>query len=379
MQPRPTQRTEPHGEGPSNRRGRLPSQQGSQGTSTAEKWDDDHLDLVLDLWEETYFEHNRAPMSPKHWQDILSKLEAGFPGHVSRTWKACRDKIAKMKTIYRSQKTLASQSSAPTSVWKYYERFDYILSGTATASGIPGAMDQGIPKAHVEVVDLEDVPISPRRQACLQPGVQGEPNKQFRKAQKRKREDTESVAASIREVATVMQTSEKSKMEMTERISLRILEAEEKSRKTAMEGQFALAALFLKAIKEQRRRRGFSHSTDSGDISSGVPDMPTPPMSSSGNLHGSRADSPEPEILSHTPGSASRTPTRRASSLHAAFCSGGADPPTFPASTGSAEKTTPDVPLPTPQSGTFPPVLHPDTAPDHATSTPPPLIEGTCW
>jgi hypothetical protein len=171
MQPRPTQRTEPHGEGPSNRRGRLPSQQGSQGTSTVEKWDDGHLDLVLDLWEETYFEHNRAPMSPKHWQDILSKLEAGFPGHVSRTWKAFRDKIAKMKTIYRSQKTLASQSSAPTSVWKYYERFDYILSGTATASGIPRAMDQGIPKAHVEVVDLEDVPISPRRQACLQPGV----------------------------------------------------------------------------------------------------------------------------------------------------------------------------------------------------------------
>jgi hypothetical protein len=122
------------------------------------------------LWEETYFELNRSPFSLKHWEDILLKLEAGFPRQVNRSWKACRDKIAKMKTIYRSLKTLASQSGSPPSDWKYYGRFDFILSGTAKATGIPGGMDQGIPRAHVEVVDLDEVPLSPRRAACLQPG-----------------------------------------------------------------------------------------------------------------------------------------------------------------------------------------------------------------
>jgi hypothetical protein len=222
-----------------------PIPSGSQATSTVEKWDDAHLKLLLGLWEEMCFEYNRSPMSPKNWEDILSKLAGGFLGQVHRSWKAYRDKIAKMKTIYRHQKTLASQSSAPPSEWKYFERFDYILSGTAKASDIPGGIDQGVPTAHVEIVDLDDVPLSPRRAACLQPGIDGEPNKQFRKTIKRRREDTEFVATSIRDFAAVVQTSEKSKLEMTEHITLRILEAEEKTRKTIVDGQLALATLFL--------------------------------------------------------------------------------------------------------------------------------------
>jgi hypothetical protein len=51
----------------------------------------------------------------------------------------------------------------------------------------------------VEVVDLDKMLLLARRAPCLQPGVDGELNKQFKKTQKRKREDTESVAASIQD------------------------------------------------------------------------------------------------------------------------------------------------------------------------------------
>lgn len=139
--------------------------------------------------------------------------------------------MAKMKTIYRNQKALSSQTGAPPSDWKYFGRFDFILSGTAKAGGIPGAMDQGVRRAPVEVVDLDEAPISPRRAACIQAGVDGEPNKQLRKSQKRKREDSESVASSIWFYATGQQTSEKNKLEMTERVTSQILEAEERTRK----------------------------------------------------------------------------------------------------------------------------------------------------
>jgi hypothetical protein len=153
--------------------------------------------MLLNLWEETYFEHNWSPLSPKHWENILAKLAVGFPGQVNRSWKACRDKVEKMKTIYRSQKALTSQSGAPPSDWKYFGRFDFILLGIAKASSIPSGIDQGVPKVPVEIVDLDDIPLSPKRAACLQTVVGGEPNKQYRKSQKRKREDTESVAISI--------------------------------------------------------------------------------------------------------------------------------------------------------------------------------------
>lgn len=123
-----------------------------------------------------YFQHNRAPLSPRHWEEILSKLITGFLREVHRTWKACHDKIAKMKTFYRNQKVLASPVGAPSSDWKYFDRFDYIFLGTSKANGILRGLDQGVPKPPMEVVDLE-VPLSPRRAACLQPGVDGEPNK----------------------------------------------------------------------------------------------------------------------------------------------------------------------------------------------------------
>jgi hypothetical protein len=95
-----------------------------------------------------------------------------------------------MKTIYRNQNALASQLSAPLLDWKYYGWFDFILAGTTKGSGMPGGIDQGWPQPHVEVVDLEEVPISPKRVAYLQTRVDGNLKKHFKKTQKHKRDET---------------------------------------------------------------------------------------------------------------------------------------------------------------------------------------------
>jgi hypothetical protein len=69
---------------------------------SGQKWDDGHLELLLDLWEEKYFEYNRLLLSPKNWREILLKLMARFLGQVHCRWKVCRDKIAKIRTTYRN-------------------------------------------------------------------------------------------------------------------------------------------------------------------------------------------------------------------------------------------------------------------------------------
>ena len=57
---------------------------------------------------------------------------------------AYRDKIAKMKTLYKNQKALACQSSVLAPDLKFFGRFDFILSKTAKVSGIPSSIDQGV-------------------------------------------------------------------------------------------------------------------------------------------------------------------------------------------------------------------------------------------
>jgi hypothetical protein len=71
------------------------------------------------------------------------------------------------------------------------------LTGTAKNSGIPRGLDQGIQRPHVETVGIEELPVSPMRATCLQPRVDGEPNKQLKKTQKRRRDEIESMAGSI--------------------------------------------------------------------------------------------------------------------------------------------------------------------------------------
>jgi hypothetical protein len=142
--PRPGGRIESHGEGPSQSQRPVPPQPGSQAPSSSEKWNEAHLELLLDLWEETYFDFNRSSLSMRNWEEILQKLMAGFPRQVNRTWKASRDKIAKMKTLYKNQKALAGQSGAPVPDLKFFGRFDFILSRTAKVSGISSGIDQGV-------------------------------------------------------------------------------------------------------------------------------------------------------------------------------------------------------------------------------------------
>jgi hypothetical protein len=63
-------------------------------------------------------------------------------------------------------------------------------------------------------------------------------------------------------------------MEMTERLTMRILESEEKNRKTTVDGQLALAALVIKAIKQQAGHDGHVTSNDSAGVDTGEPEVP---------------------------------------------------------------------------------------------------------
>jgi hypothetical protein len=90
---------------------------------------------------------------------------------------------------------------------------------------------------------------------------------------KAKAEETELVAASIWDFAIVLQSSEKSKLEMTERVTTRILEAEERNRKTTIEGQLALTALFLNSLKQQPLQGANMQSNHGSGTSTGIPDM----------------------------------------------------------------------------------------------------------
>jgi hypothetical protein len=240
-------------------------------------------------------------------------------------------------------------------------------------------MDQRVPRVPVEVVDLEDVLLSPRRAACLQPGVDGEPNKQWRKSQKCKREDSMSVAASIRDFATGMEHIEKLKLEITERMTLRILEAEGKSRKSTLEGQLTLASLFLNAIKQQGGQRAPTQSNESADVSSKVLQMPTLPTLGIAPVYSSPTQSPPAQTLSYTPSADISTPTPRTTVYSTKSSVDVNAATTLPSSSASAEDIAPEMPPRTPPACTVPDSGFVGMATDQATSTPPPLTEGTCW
>jgi hypothetical protein len=93
IEPRLGGRIESHEEGPSQSRRPIPPQPGSQAPSSSEKWDEAHLELLLDLWEETYFDSNRSSLLMRNWEEILQKLMAGFPRQVNCTWLGCSNTL----------------------------------------------------------------------------------------------------------------------------------------------------------------------------------------------------------------------------------------------------------------------------------------------
>ena len=66
------------------------------------------------------------------------------------------------------------------------------------------------------------------------------------------------------------------KLLITDHMQLKILEAEEKSRKIAMEGQLALAALFINAIKQHSEYQPNVHFNQSMDFTREIPNMLAP-------------------------------------------------------------------------------------------------------
>jgi hypothetical protein len=188
----------------------------------------------------------------------------------------------------------------------------------------------------------------------------------------------ESVAASIHDFAIGLQIIEKSKLEMTERMTLRILEGEEKNRKTAMEGQLALANLFLNAIKQQHGQRATTHNNNFVNVSSGVPYMPSQPMTGSAHIHCSPIVFPEPEIIMQTPSLCNSTPITSTTILNAISGSARRLSAMPTSSTGTVVNIDQKRPPLTPHFSSILPVVLSDCVEAQATSIPPPLQECSC-
>ena len=67
------------------------------------------------------------------------------------------DKLNKMRTTYKEEKTKQAQTGVPPSSWTpWYEIFDNIFAGTAKTNSIPYGVDQGVHLQHNKVNILSD-------------------------------------------------------------------------------------------------------------------------------------------------------------------------------------------------------------------------------
>jgi hypothetical protein len=42
-------------------------------------WTNGKFQMMIDLWEENYWEYQRQPMATKNWKKIIDKIDVAFP------------------------------------------------------------------------------------------------------------------------------------------------------------------------------------------------------------------------------------------------------------------------------------------------------------
>lgn len=142
-----------------------------------------------------------------------------------------------------------------------------------------------------------------------------------------------------------------------------------------------MAALFLNAIKQHGGQRSTTATTDSANVSSGAPPMPTPSPSSSALVYNSDVQALAAQILNQIPSTNNSHPpattvpeSRNFKDLDATTML----PPTSRSAPTSAAAMPPPPPPAAPSSN-VPAADAVGSLTDHASSTPPPVTEVTCW
>ena len=114
---------------------------------------------AIDLFCNNYVEaHNMITMRLYQWARIHKLLVAQFPQESSRKVKSVSNKWKKLQLQYYRIKKANNNTGAGATKFIWYDTIDEILSHTAKANGVPGAMDQweSIRGTAAAPVNLED-------------------------------------------------------------------------------------------------------------------------------------------------------------------------------------------------------------------------------
>ncbi len=82
---------------------------------------------MLDLVENKYWEYNHKPLKESNKKAFTDVMNANFPNDVQRNWKQVRNKLNKMKNIYKIKKKKIEVTSAPPSDWPWFELLTIIF------------------------------------------------------------------------------------------------------------------------------------------------------------------------------------------------------------------------------------------------------------
>jgi hypothetical protein len=83
-----------------------------------------------------------ASFRPKDWERFREKIVMSYPSEAFREANHIKNKWKKLRKQYYKEKKLhnVSRDNAGSS-WVWYDAMDAMLSETAKANGVPGAID----------------------------------------------------------------------------------------------------------------------------------------------------------------------------------------------------------------------------------------------
>jgi hypothetical protein len=106
------------------------------------KWEDAHVDFMLDLYVEKYLHTECGNLGAHHWQYIVDTFNKEF----SKTWTVANIKT-KVDWLHKTYKTQWVNVVKPTGrtpfTWRWYEICDKIWGCTPKVAWIPGAKENG--------------------------------------------------------------------------------------------------------------------------------------------------------------------------------------------------------------------------------------------
>ena len=113
------------------------------------QWSNDAIRFLLEQCRTHVEMYHTVTLRQNQWKRMHELLVTRFPQESARKVKSLSDKWEKMRIAYSCQKKLMNQVGAgardDVAKWIWFDTMDEILSLSAKATGVPRAMDQGVP------------------------------------------------------------------------------------------------------------------------------------------------------------------------------------------------------------------------------------------